>query len=383
MIFERLKGERSVVYILMCLGCFVISFNVAAISAAVPEISRDLRYSDFEVARIIPYYLMPYGIGALLYAPLTRFFSFRRILCLVMAFYGLACYVCSVATDLNVLLAGRVAMGISGAGVIPMGLMLIGEHFDKSIRGRLVGVFFSHAFIASIAGLVVGAYADWPMIFRVPAAASGILLVMFGFYRSDILGSRHSGRINYLAVLGNVRIRRVFMYIFAISFLYHGVHKWYGVFLSRVYGFDKVAINVMIVLTVIGGMLGQLTGGYLTDKKGRRFTVQAGVIGLSIGIALLYLNQPVYILGIVLTAISIFWTVGHNGISTVLTDFSDADRPAVASLNSAVRFISGGLGFAVSTRFVEHSFQLTFLCVGCLTILLYFTLRAVVPQEHS
>ena len=189
--------------------------------------------------------------------------------------------------------------------------------------------------------------------------------------------------INYVKSLSNPAILKVFLFIFAISFLYHGVHKWYGVYLSQVYGFDKLTISFFFILTVVGGMLGQLTGGVLSDKKGRLFTCLTGILGLGFSITLLYGSYPKFILGLVLLFISIFWTIGHNGISTVLTDFSDEDRPIMVSLNSSIRFLSGGLGFALSSFLVAKSFTATFLTIGLLTLLLSFAIKKIVPIDTS
>jgi hypothetical protein len=78
--------------------------------------------------------------------------------------------------------------------------------------------------------------------------------------------------------------------------------------------------------------------------------------------------------------ISAGWTVGHNGLSTVLTDFPDADRPTIASLNSSVRFFSGGLGFCVSAVFVEKSFSMTFFSIGVLIFITSLFITKLVPR---
>ena len=374
-------NSKKYVYVFICFGCLTISFNVAAIAAAVPVISADLGLADLLVAKIIPYYLIPYGLGALIYAPLTRYISYRWVYCGTMFLYGLFCLICGFATNLELLLIGRIGMGITASSAIPLGLMLIGEFFGKEVRGRLVGVFFSCAFIASIAGLIVMGTMNWPWMFHIPTImAVGIAAVVL-FYPPEILHKKHTGHINYLRALTQPDIAKVFAYIFVISFLYHGVHKWYGIYLSQVYGFDKLTISLIIIGTVVGGMFGQLFGGILTDKKGRFFACTTGIVGLSLAICLLFGQHSKLILGIILLMISVFWTVGHNGISTVLTDFSSEDRPIIASLNSSVRFISGGLGFYVSSFFVEKSFSLTFLSIGICLIILASFLKYVVPNK--
>ncbi len=372
--------EKLGLYALVCLGCLTISFNVAVIAAAVPVISGDLLRSKFEVARIIPYYLVPYGFAALLYAPLVGRFRFRTVYTVMLALFGLSCLICARATGLETMLVGRVVMGITAAGAIPLGLIMIGDHFEKHVRGRLVGIFFSHAFIASILGLLVGGLLPWRLIFYIPAILAVVAAGGFACYRTTLLDSCHAGHTNYLHALRKKEILRVFLFIFCLSFLYHGVHKWYGVYLDEVYRFEQLTINLFVVWTVVMGMIGQVCGGFLSDLRGRAFTVRIGVTGLAVSVMALLFTYNLVTLGAILGLIALFWTIGHNGISTILTDFTDDDRPVIAGLNSSVRFISGGLGFILSKPFVTMNFGKTFFAFGCVMFLLSWLVPRIVPE---
>lgn len=365
----------------MCLGCITISFNIAAIAAVVPVISVALDVTDFEASKIIPYYLMPYGIGALIYAPLTRFVTYRIVLAGTMTLFAITCVICGNAQSLGVILIARVLMGITAASAVPLGLMVIGELFEKQIRGRLIGGFFSCAFIASLAGIALSGLASWRWLFYVPAILGVLLAIGFLVFGSEHLNRVHVGHVNYLRTLKNVKIRNIFIFIFAISFLYHGVHKWYGIYLSRVYGFTQLQISGYFIIAALGGMFGQLLGGVVSDKKGRLISCQAGLLGLSFGTMLLAGRYPPALLGLVIALVSTSWTVGHNGLSTVLTDFPDEDRPMIASLNSSVRFISGAIGFSLSAYFVEKNFGLTFFVIGIMMLMLSFILKRIIVEN--
>lgn len=336
---------------------------------------------DFEVSKIIPYYLMPYGIGALIYAPLTRYMTYRAVIVSTMTLFAATCFVCGSAQSLEYILGARVLMGITAASAIPLGLMIIGELFEKNIRGRLVGGFFSCAFIASLAGIALSGVVNWRWLFFVPSVLSILLAIGFMVFGSQYLNRVHVGHVNYLRALRNVKIRNIFIFIFAISFLYHGVHKWYGIYLSRVYQFTQFKISIYFIVAALGGMFGQLIGGVLSDKKGRLVSCRAGILGLSLGIMFLLGTYPSLLLGLVILLISMGWTIGHNGLSTALTDFPDEDRPMIASLNSSVRFISGGLGFCISAFFVEKNFGLTFFVIGALMLMSSFVLKRIIVEH--
>jgi predicted MFS family arabinose efflux permease len=273
---------------------------------------------------------MPYGVGALIYAPLTRFVTYRVVMATTMVLFAVTCFVCGSAQSLGYILGARVLMGITASSAIPLGLMIIGELFEKHVRGRLVGGFFSCAFIASLAGIALSGVVSWRWLFYVPAILSVILAVGFMIFGSEHLNRVHIGHVNYLRALKNVKIRNVFIFIFAISFLYHGVHKWYGIYLSRVYQFTQFQISIYFIIAALGGIFGQLLGGVLSDKKGRLVSCRFGILGLALGVMLLFGTYPAILLGVVFMLISTGWTIGHNGLSTLLTDFPYAARIARA-----------------------------------------------------
>jgi len=374
---DTMSNERKIIYVLLCCGSVTISFSVAAVAAAIPAISSGLKLSDILVSRIIPAYMIPYGVGALIYAPLTKQVSFKQILGVSLAVFVLASFFCAGVTTIGPFLLGRTAMGLGGASVIPLGLILIGQLFERNVRGRLVGMFFSSSFIASIAGILVAGFCDWRWLFVIPGILGTLTVIGILLFKSEAFDKVHGVHVDYIQIFRNARIREIFIFIFVISFLYHAVHKWFGVYFDRVYHMDKLAISLFFILMSIAGAAGQMLGGYVSDKKGRYAACAGGVALLSLGTMALVGTYPLIILAVVVMVVTTGWTIGHNGVSTVLTDFPDDDRPAIASLNSSVRFVAGGIGFFASSAFVAQSFGLTFLGIGILMFLTVFFLRRI------
>jgi len=373
-------SSRKLLYALLCLGCITISFNVAAIAAAIPSISKGLGQPDFLVSRVIPFYMIPYGVGALFYAPLTRRFSYRRILVVTFLVYALASVFCGMATTVRDLFIGRLVAGVSGAAAIPLGLMLIGQLFERNVRGRLVGMFFSLSFVASNAGLILGGMSDWRWLFYVPAGLSILAAISLLALKSEHLRQRNIHAVNYWKALRQVRIRELFIFIFVISALYHGVQQWYGVYLNREYDLDKIGITLFFVWMSLASIAGQMWGGWLADKKSRRLACFWGILLLGLSTVSLLAHWPLGVLAVLLATFASGWTVGHNGVSTVITDLPDEHRAETASLNSAVRFVSGGAGFILSSPFVQFSFGWTFFGFGILMLGCLVFLRKVIPE---
>ena len=124
-----------------------------------------------------------------------------------------------------------------------------------------------------------------------------------------------------------------------------------------------------------------MIGGFITDKIGRAQACYIGVAILGVSIMALYGHYPLIGLAVVLSMISVGWTMAHNGISTVLTDFPDTYRSELAALNSSVRFFSGGIGFWLSGNFIQQNFSLTFLVIGLLMLSQIIFIHKIVPRE--
>ena len=273
---------KKFIIVLICLGNIAISFNTGAVAAAIPLIAADFHATDFFTAKIVPYYMIPYGLGALLYAPLTRFFSYRAILTAAMAFFALSSVITGISQSLPAMFLAQIGAGVAASSSTPLSLMMIGDFFNKDIRGRLIGTYFGCSFFASVVGMVCMGTAHWRWLYLIPALLGAATALSWGFFNQPLVNQGHKGSINYLHVLSKPAVRNVFLFIFAVSFLYHAVHKWYGVFLTREYGLDKGAISIILIIAAVGGLAGQHIGGYLSDKKGRLYACHMGMCGLAI-----------------------------------------------------------------------------------------------------
>ncbi|OGX28053.1 MAG: hypothetical protein A3D10_06310 [Omnitrophica WOR_2 bacterium RIFCSPHIGHO2_02_FULL_48_11] len=368
-----MQDSKKIIIFLICLGNIAISFNTGAVAAAIPLISEDLGVPDFSVAKLVPFYMLPYGCGALLYAFFTKYVSYRRVLSSAMFCYAFFSLLTGLSSQLPYMLLAQIGAGVAAASSTPLSLMIIGELFEKDVRGRLVGTYFGCSFFASLVGMFFMGVVHWRWLFFIPAGLALVTSVSFYCLKTDVLRRVHAASVNYFKIFFERPVRRVFIFIFLMSFLYHAVHKWYGLYLHQEYGLEKGGISLFLIMAAMCGLAGQNIGGYLSDKKGRMLTCFIGGIILALGTMSLWGHYPVYIVPVILGSIAMGWTINHNSVSTILTDFPDEYRPMIASLNSSVRFASGGLGFLLSTAFVEKSFGLTFLGIGVLFLGLSLT----------
>jgi len=364
----------TLTFLILCLEGAVLSFNVAAAAALVPSIAKDFALSQFLVGRIVWLYMLPYGISALLYGPLVRAFDAKRVELFCLFFFSCANLLAAFARDINILFVARILMGIFGASVIPLGLILIGKHIETQKRGEYVGLFFGATFVASLLGLFLSGIIPWRMIFLIPGIAGFILILVMSLFLPSFKKDATGFKVNYAVALKDRNVLIVFTYIFIVSLLYHGIQQWLGVYFSKGFALSQFSISMLITLTSLSGIFGEVIGGKFADLLGRIKAIDTGVILMALSAFLLMLHSPLLILALLMVIWGVGWTFNHAGLSTLLTDMPKEYLHEAASLNSSVRFISGGLGAALGGALMQQSFVLGLTVFGiCLISLLFLS----------
>ncbi len=376
-------SSRRWILFYFCAASVLISFNISALTAVIPAMARSLNVTANDAAGVIPYYMIPYGICALLYAPLAARYSIKQLMIAACLLFALGHLISLSGNNLTIILLGRVVAGLGAAAVTPLALMTLGKIFEKDVRGRVIGMFFASSFLGAMLGLLLSGVAHWHWLYTVPVILGIFLALGFYFCPDEGMEANSGIKVNYLDAFNAGGLRRILLFIFFMSLFFHGVCKWYGVYLDKIYGYNQLTISSLIILTAIAAGLGQVIGGFITDKLGRRNACYIGTVLLGVSVAALFFQYSMPVLIAVLSLISLGWTIAHNGISTVLTDFPDTYRLELASLNSAVRFFSGGIGFYLSGSFIESNFSLTFLIIGGLMLSQIFFIHKIVPQRKE
>lgn len=365
---------KKTTFAILCLEGAVLSFNVAACAALIPSIAVDFALSQFVVGKIIWLYMLPYGLAALFYGPLVRLFDARKVELFCIFLFSLANLLAGVSQNIATLFAARFMMGLFGASVIPLGLIVIARRLEQAKRGRYIGLFFGSTFVASLVGLFLSGIINWRLIFIIPAACGFILLIFMYIYLPSFKEDVGNFRLGYLEAFRNKKVIKIFSYIFLISLIYHAVQQWLGVYFSTQLNLNQFFISMLITLTSLSGIFGEVWGGRLADSIGRFRVVNLGILSMVLCIFLLLIKMPLGLLALVMIIWGLGWTFNHVGLATMLTDLPAELLNEAASLNSGVRFISGGLGVSLGGLIMQKSFILGFLVFGSgLLILLLFS----------
>lgn len=219
-------------------------------------------------------------------------------------------------------LVGTLLRFLSGAfiaGVYVPGMRFVSDWFPESVRGRALGLYIGTFSVGSGLSFVFATAAadavDWRLAIAVTSAGALVVApLMLGLTRDhpDRAGTAENGFD--LSVLRNRE------YLCAVSiYAWHnwelfGVRNWLLAFLVAVPAFEATESALLpgfVVGTMITfGGIGNVTGGWLSDRIGRPQTIAIGlaasasistVIGLLGGFSVAALTAIVLVYGVVIT----------------------------------------------------------------------------------
>ena len=149
---------------------------------------------------IVSGFLLGYVAVLPLIGRLADLLDTQRVLLGCLAVFVVGSGITALATELPVLVAGRVVQGAGGGGLVPATLALVAALWPPERRGMPLGLVGAVQELGSVVGPVLGAailaVADWRMIFWLNAIAGVVLAAaLVGVGRGDAHagGGRHTG----------------------------------------------------------------------------------------------------------------------------------------------------------------------------------------------
>lgn len=273
----------------------------------------------------------------------------------------------------------RLLAGVFMAGVYIPGMRFVSEWYPERVRGRAMGFYVGSFSIGSGLSFFLGARIASVLDWRTAVAATslGALVagpILLALTRDPPDVSKAESAID-LSVLQNSTYRYAVGIYSGHNWELFGVRSWILAFLVTVPAIaarpDTTAIAGLIAgaLMAIGG-LGNIVGGFLSDRLGRARTIglmigSGSLITLSIGF-LDWLSLPVLVALVLLWGVVL--TADSAPTSTAITEVVADENVGVAlSLQSVVGFsvtIVSPVAFGAVLDYAGYRFAFPILAVG-------------------
>jgi DHA2 family multidrug resistance protein len=195
-------------WILLLVQISTLTFGIAitATNVVVPQIRGALSLTQEEGAWIVTLFLVAAAVATPLTGWLAGRLGWRRLMVTALAGFTLSSLACGLAGSLEALLAARVAQGLFGAPLFPMGQGMLLATFPRRMHPLVLMLWGVGAVMGPTLGPIIGGLMaeaiDWRWAFlaMVPLGALSTALAAFA------LGDQERGTAGRLGMIGFVAL---------------------------------------------------------------------------------------------------------------------------------------------------------------------------------
>jgi len=259
------------------LGWTLDAFDFFVLVFVLSAVSKNFGRSIPAVALTLTITLAMRPVGAFVFGLLADHYGRRLVLMANVAFFTLMEVLSGLAQSYPQFFILRLLYGIGMGGNWGVGASLAMESAPPKWRGILSGLlqegYALGNVLAAIAYFTIFPHWGWRPMFFIGAAPG--LVTMLICLRVEEPRAWQESRTDWSSYRRAIfKNSRLFLYLVALmaamNLISHGTQDLYPTFLQRQRHFDVSATALITLLSMIGAILGGLTFGHFSDRKGRR-----------------------------------------------------------------------------------------------------------------
>ncbi|TAM83371.1 MAG: MFS transporter [Acidobacteria bacterium] len=375
----KAQNQRERLLWLLSGATFLIFFQGYMVAPLIPRLSALFGVSPRAMGLVVPAYMIPYGVATLFYGLLSDRLGRWPVMFASLVAFVVFTAATATAHSASQLIGWRLLTGLGASGVIPLGLALMGDLFPYEQRGRPLGWLFGAmaggaAFGAS-AGVILGAFIGWRLLFIDVAGGAACVLALLFPYRS--LFPRPSAGpalslsevfASYCSLVATGRGLRTYGYVFWNGIFHGGVFAWLGLYLVRRYGLGEAGIGLALLGYGIPGFLLGPTIGRAADRWGRRWLLPAGFGIAAASAAVFSLRIPLIMVPLTAATLSLGYDMTQPLLAGIVTDLDRKRVGQAMGLNVFALFIGFGLGSLVFGEALRLGFVMALAMFGAVQL---------------
>lgn len=355
--------QRSMLMLALLCELFLAA-DWYAFAAVIPFISQTLHLDEQQAGFAQGIFALTYGIGMVVWSPLSRRMSARAMLLIGLAGTGIGMVAQIFVQGFAELVALRLLIGFFDAAIFIGNMKLIFGWFPQSRRGSIVGLIlaaYSLAITLDFAlGIPLTLATSWRVFFAVLAAgtliAAGLvaLLARNGPAEIGLAGFSWGDRSDARTSLSPAEIFRSrwiaigALGIGACTFAIAGTATWV---VPGYIAVQKVPIEQAPLIGTLMGLsqvLFLVLGGYLSDKIEKTFMIKLGVV-FALLVAVLFTFSMIYeaplALLVALAAVSGLAVFGGGAIFALMSEkYPPSLAPAAVGYAEVFGIVSSFIG---------------------------------------
>jgi EmrB/QacA subfamily drug resistance transporter len=181
---------KWLVAIVFVFGLFMDLMDMTIVNVALPTFAKDFDAGTTTIEWVVTAYLLSLGV----FIPVSGWagdrFGTKRIFMFALSVFTLGSLLCSLAWDIEPLIAFRVLQGVGGGMLTPVGTAMIFRAFPPAERARAAALMAIPTAVGPATGPVLGGYLveyqswHWIFLINIPIGLTA-LLVAWLFLREE------------------------------------------------------------------------------------------------------------------------------------------------------------------------------------------------------
>lgn len=189
--FDRLRSSRRALVTLGVLGgSFLAAMEATIVATAMPTVVGQFG-GLAHYSWVFSGYMLTSTVTTPVWGRLADVYGRRRPYLVALSLFVVGSLLCGAATSMTQLIAFRTLQGVGAGGMLPIGMVIIGDMFTLEERARAQALFAGVWGVSSIAGPLVGAIltesASWRWIFFINLPFGLVPALLVGRYLIDTL----------------------------------------------------------------------------------------------------------------------------------------------------------------------------------------------------
>jgi len=297
--------KRNLVLLLLVLVGVITFLDRVNISVAGATIMQDLGLSRKQWGWVLSAFILSYGLMQVPIGVLGDKKGHRKVLTGIVLWWSLFTALTGMANGFIMLIVVRFMFGFGEAGSYPCMTGVIGKWFSRSETGKAQGAIWAASRLGGaltpFVVIPVMALLGWRMAFYI-LGGMGVIwsVVWYYFYRNQ--PSKIKGILpaeleklpvsalpaeKLLIPWKVILVRKQFWLLLSMYFFYAWgswfFFSWFPTFMEKGRGFSKVELTYAIAVPFLMSMIGNIVGGFLSDKLSVKFGLRSGRRLLGVG----------------------------------------------------------------------------------------------------
>ncbi|PUE64049.1 MFS transporter [Arcobacter caeni] len=327
----------------LALGGLAIGTTEFVIMGLLPDVSNSLDVSIPIAGHLISAYALGVVIGAPILVALSAKFPPKYILISLMILFTIFNAFSIIAPDYNTLLMSRFFAGLPHGAFFGVGTVVAAKLAKKGKEAQAIASMFTGLTIAILAMVpfvtFLGHHLHWRYAFGV-VSLLGLLTILFLYLWLPHLKPLRS--VTLKEELEFFKTIKAWHILIIVAVGFGGLFAWFSYIaplLINVSGFDIADISYLMIVAGAGMVVGNISGGYLADKKD---PVIASIILLSL---------------MVISLILVFFFSDNKTISIILTFICGALAMSIGSPINMVMLRNAKHSEMLGAAFIQAAFN--------------------------